>query len=319
MTSELYGGEPPTTWAEARTFGIGGSEAAALLGLNPWCSPYTLWCRKTGLIDPVQQTERMRWGHRLEDVIAQYYAEETGLTVDPARTASPVITGDCGREYFDDGVMFRNARRPWQLASVDRFVMCPNRGWGVLEIKNVGIRSRDKWKDGVPDYVRAQNLHYQSVLGLSWGAVAVLFGGNSPGLMDVEAEDGEIEELVGAETAFWLSLEAGEPPDPDGSESTRDTLAERYPKPEEGHVVALTDDALQWDRHYTEHSDLEKYHRNKKRGFETLLRAEIGAAQIATLASGVQWKSTEVAPVHMPEHTRKGYRKYTRSAPKVKR
>lgn len=317
-TSELYGGDPPATWAKARTYGIGGSEAPAVLGLNPWCSPYTLWCRKTGLIEGIEQTERMRWGHRLEDAIAEYYAEETGLKVFAVATTYNRPRA-ASVERYDDGMLFRNTERPWQLASVDRLVECPGRGLGVLEIKNVGVRSADKWKDGVPDYVRAQNLHYQSVLGLDWGAVAVLFGGNSPGFMDVEAAEGEVERLVAAEQAFWLSLDAGEPPEADGSESTRDTLAERFPKPEDGHVARLSDDAIAWDRAYAEHAEQEKYHKKKKRAFETLIRAEMGAAERATLASGVTWKSTTVEPVFLPEHTRKGYRKYTRSAPKAKR
>lgn len=341
MQTELYGADAPTTWAKARTYGIGGSDAAAVLGLNPWCSPYTLWCRKTGLIEPVKQTERMRWGHRLEEAIAAYYAEETKLRVERAGVFFQGGGGHHGLlaqgadgfevegrkpgplpwtfESFTDGALCRHRLRPWQLASVDRLVECPNRGWGVLEIKNVGIRSRDKWKGGVPDYVRAQNLHYQQVLGLDWGAVAVLFGGNDPGFMDVEAREGELDELLATEQAFWLSLEEDKPPAADGSESTRDTLAERYPDPAAGHRVALSDDAIVWDREYMVHKAQEKYHREKKRGFETLIRAEMAESQTATLASGVTWKSTAVAPVPMPEHVRAGYRKYTRTAPKAKR
>ena len=310
----LYGDDPPKMWVDARQHGIGGSDAAAVLGLNPWCSPYTLWCRKSGLLPPVEQTEAMAWGHRLEDAIAAYYAEKTGFEVWDEATAETI---NADREAYPDGVLYRNCERPWQLASVDRLIWDDNRQrLGVLEIKNVGERSRDKWADGVPDYVRAQNLHYQSVLGLDWGAVAVLFGGNAPGFMDVEPREGELEALLAAEAAFWASLESGEAPDPDPSESTRDTLSHLYPDAEPGRIVKLSDDALQWDRDLVEHKRLAKMHGQKAKGLETLIRAEIGSAEEGVLPSGVRWKTTTVAPTLVPTHERKGYRKYTRSVPK---
>ncbi len=321
-TQTLYGDEPPTSWVQARNIGIGGSDAAAVLGLNPWCSPYTLWCRKTGLLEPIKQTEGMAWGHRLEGVIADYYAEQTGFEISES-VYWRVPDGDLGTtaiaEEYVDGILSRNRERPWQLASVDRLVRCPDRGWGVLEIKNVGEYSRKYWDDGVPDYVRVQNLHYQSVLGLTWGAVAVLFGGKAPGFMDVVAEDGELERLVTAESAFWDSLARGEAPAPDGSESTRATVGEIFPAPEEGQSVTLPDDALMWDREHIEHKRLEKEHRTKARGFETLIRAQMGSAEVASLPSGVVWRSTRVGDTLVEEHTRKGYRKYSRREPRKKR
>ncbi len=318
-THGLYGSYIPTTWAKARTYGIGGSDAPTVLGLNPWCSPFTLWKRKAGLLPEIEQTTAMEWGHRLEDVIAAYYAEQTGMRITVANThVKARLSRNATIERYDDGALFRSNTRPWQLASVDRLVECPSRGWGVLEIKNVGERLREKWKDGVPDYVRAQNLHYQQVLGLEWGAVAVLFGGRDPGFMDVVAAPEEMDALLAAETAFWQSLVEGEPPPADGSESTRDAIAKLYPGPRGG-AIALSDEALEWDREYERHKALEKLHTRKARGYETLIRAEMRDSNVAILASGVRWTSSTIAPSEVEAHTRAGYRRYYRTPAKAKR
>lgn len=316
-THELYDSDVPTTWAKARTYGIGGSDAPAVLGLNPWCSPFTLWKRKAGLLPAIEQTTAMAWGHKLEDVIADYYAEQTGFEVEDVGFYPELL--DSVPEAYEDGTLQRHRDRPWQLASVDRLAFCSGRGLGVLEIKNVGERSRDKWEDGVPDYVRAQNLHYQQVLGLEWGAVAVLFGGNDPGFMDVVARPGEMKALLTAEQAFWDSLVEGEPPPADASESTRDALAKLYPNSSGEPAIALSDEALEWDREYLRNKELEKLHKRKARGYETLIRAEMKDSDAAILASGVRWTSTTIEPSDVKAHTRAGYRRYYRKEAKVKR
>ena len=72
MTAPVFVGnfEPGSPqWQAARARGIGGSEIAAVLGLSPWESRFSLWHRKMGLAAPVAQNDVMYWGNRLEGVI----------------------------------------------------------------------------------------------------------------------------------------------------------------------------------------------------------------------------------------------------------
>ena len=76
-------------WLRYRRKGIGGSDAAAVLGLSPFCTKRDLYYDKTG-IQAVVDEEEDNWvakevGHRLEDLVAEIYARQTGLKVYPIR------------------------------------------------------------------------------------------------------------------------------------------------------------------------------------------------------------------------------------------
>lgn len=68
-------------WLKLREAGIGSSEVATLLGVNPYETPYQLWLRKTGQLPPKEETQAMRMGHLLEPVVAELFHRETGLEV----------------------------------------------------------------------------------------------------------------------------------------------------------------------------------------------------------------------------------------------
>ena len=68
-------------WLEYRKDGIGSSEVATILGLNPWETPYQLWRRKKGLDAPKDETFAMKAGHYLEDAVSQFWSNETGREV----------------------------------------------------------------------------------------------------------------------------------------------------------------------------------------------------------------------------------------------
>lgn len=68
-------------WLAARTQGIGASEVATIVGLNPWETPYQLWRRKVGLDAPKPENTAMATGHILEDGVAQFWARATGREI----------------------------------------------------------------------------------------------------------------------------------------------------------------------------------------------------------------------------------------------
>lgn len=68
-------------WLAERKTGIGGSDAAAVLGISPWRTPVDVWLDKTGRKQPGEETEAMRIGAELEDFVARRYVERTGRQV----------------------------------------------------------------------------------------------------------------------------------------------------------------------------------------------------------------------------------------------
>jgi putative phage-type endonuclease len=183
-------------WLAARRAGIGGSDAAAVLGLSPWSSPLDVYLAKIGeAVDPAD-TPAMAWGRRLERVILDAYVEQAGVSVD-----APV------------GVyrLLRSSTRPWQIYSPD--AMADDR---LVEIKTA--RTSEGWGEpgtgDVPDVYAIQVQHGMAVTGLPRCDVAVLIGGSDFRVYTVERDDALIADLIAAEASFWRRVEARDPPPP---------------------------------------------------------------------------------------------------------
>ncbi len=81
MSTTIIRPKDRAEWLEYRKDGIGSSEVATILGLNPWETPfYQLWRRKKGWTPPSDETFAMKAGHYLEDAVSQFWADATGRT-----------------------------------------------------------------------------------------------------------------------------------------------------------------------------------------------------------------------------------------------
>ena len=146
-------------WLEARSTGIGGSDAAVIVGLNRWKSPFQLWLEKTGKAEPadLSENEYVYWGKVLEEAVAKRFCELTGKKVQRR-----------GLLQMDD--------YPYILASVDRMVVGENAG---LECKTCNGFAAKEWEDDeVPAAYYVQCQHYMMVTGCERWYIAVLIGGN---------------------------------------------------------------------------------------------------------------------------------------------
>lgn len=81
MATKIIRPESREEWLKYRESGIGSSEVATIVGLNPWESPYQLWRRKLGLDPAKQENFAMKAGHYLEDAVAQFWHDETGCEI----------------------------------------------------------------------------------------------------------------------------------------------------------------------------------------------------------------------------------------------
>src|SRR5690349_20262127 len=74
-------------WLAVRKTGIGSSDAAAAVGLNPNKSQLELWLEKTNhdanlpKPDPNDEASPMYWGTLLEPIVAAHYTRRTGHRV----------------------------------------------------------------------------------------------------------------------------------------------------------------------------------------------------------------------------------------------
>ncbi|WP_424183826.1 YqaJ viral recombinase family protein [Actinokineospora sp. G85] len=200
-------------WVAARASRLGGSEVAAVLGLSPYESRFSLWHKKKGLVPPTSDNDSMRWGRILESPIAAVFAEQHP-EARVRRTGSWV-----------------NRARPWQLATPDRLVALPDDERVLLEVKTAHDATGwgEPGTDEVPVYYRAQVLWQLDTLGLSRAFVAVLIGGSEYREYLVPYVADEVELLRAAAREFLGSLDRDERPNLDEHAVTYRTVRELHP------------------------------------------------------------------------------------------
>lgn len=205
-------------WDAARSgLCITATEIAAVMGLSPWQSRFSLWHKKAGLpTPPFTASPAMEWGVRLEEAVAQKWADEhPGMLPQTAGT-------------------WRHRDRDWQRATPDRLIyeitdkparpdaLVDPAPVGLLEIKT--SPTGEGWEDGVPVYYRAQILWQLDTLGMDRCHVALLVGGFDYREYTVEWDAADVELLRAEARAFLDSIERGERPAIDSSTATYQTV-----------------------------------------------------------------------------------------------
>lgn len=99
MSTTIIRPKDRNEWLKVRESGIGSSEVATIVGLNPWETPYQLWRRKVGIDSPKAENFAMKAGHYLEDAVSQFWQDETGHKVIKA-SAGDWIIRDNDRPYL---------------------------------------------------------------------------------------------------------------------------------------------------------------------------------------------------------------------------
>lgn len=224
-------------WLADRMTGIGASDAAAVLGVSSWKTPYQLWAEKSGLIeaDDISGNEWVKWGHRLEGVIAEAYEDESGRSVFRCR------------QYKIE----RHQEHEWMLCTPDAKQVDRDRGSGVLQIKTAGTFLAPKWEDEPPLSYQIQVQHELAVTGMEWGTLVVLIGGQRMLWFDIERNETFIGVLINAEREFWRRVTEQDPPPVDGSPATTAALKKLYPT-DNGEAIALPPEAIAWDERLVE-------------------------------------------------------------------
>lgn len=193
-------------WLKIRRAGIGGSDVAAICGLDGYKSPYGIYLDKRGEIPFDTDSEEARWGRRLEKVIAAGWSEDVGIPLLP----SP-------------GTVANRLRR-WMLANPDFLAGDPDRP-AIVEIKNRSAYQLNDWETGVPDGPALQAQWYMAVTGAVEAFVVALVGGNTLRWHRLARDQPLIETLIGIANRFRSDVLAGRAPVPDGSANTSFMLA----------------------------------------------------------------------------------------------
>jgi len=200
-------------WLKERKKGIGGSDASAILGLNPYKTNVQLWEEKVGLREPedISDKDYVKYGTDAEDMLRKLFAMDY-----PEYTVS----------HPDGFEMLWHPQYPFLFASLDAALAERETGRkGVLEIKTTNIlqsMQKEKWREQIPDNYYIQVLHYLLVTGWDFAILkAQLKYDYADGLMlvtkhyHIERLDvaDDVGILLKAEVKFWHQVEKKQRPD----------------------------------------------------------------------------------------------------------
>lgn len=215
-------------WLAARQKGIGASDAACIIGVNPWKTNLQLWEEKTGRSTPedIGEKPQVVYGKNAEDSLRSLFAldypqykvsyDEFGMIAN--RPEEPwlfaTLDGELEQTLYDDGA----------VAAKDRY--------GVLEIKTTEImhpRMWEEWSDGVPQHYYCQVLHQLLATGYSYAIlkaqiryrdykdpnpVSALRITTKHYYIDARSEQvrADMAYLLAAEKKYWLCVQNDTPP-----------------------------------------------------------------------------------------------------------
>lgn len=268
MGAELAAIDPTTgrdAWLAERRKGIGASEAPAALGLSPYQTPFGLWCLKTGAVPPAEETEAMRWGSRLEPVLAEAFAESTGLEI--ARSQ----------------VFRRHDGRPHLLATADGLTADGD----LVELKTISaFKAGELGEDGtdeLPDHWLVQAQQQMYVFGRPLVRFGVLVGGQRFRTYTVHRDDALLDAIIPRLDRFWSQVTSNTPPEATGRDAA--TLASL--RPSEGTRVELASPLLPGvASEYEEAGRLIRQLEEDRRALKARLIEAMGDAAVATLLDG---------------------------------
>lgn len=171
-------------WLAVRRGYIGGSDAGAIVGMNPYSSAFSVWAEKTGKVQEFEGNVATRVGTELEALVAKLFAEETGKAVQ--RCNFTLV----------------NPEYPFACANIDREIIGED---ALLEIKTTNSwENVKKFRNGeYPGMWYAQMTHYLAVTGARKAYLAVLIESRDFRIFELERDEEEIRALMDAEREFW--------------------------------------------------------------------------------------------------------------------
>lgn len=241
-------------WLTLRNSGIGGSDVATILGLNPYKTPLELYLSKVNNEHNDMPSESAYWGSTLENIVAQEFAKRTGFKVQHVN------------------YILRRPEDPWMMANIDRAVVNPTiaktvrlspekkyKSTGLLLSTDIGLECKtanqfmaDQWGESqleeikkgevttphkIPLYYETQVQWYMAVTGAKAFALAVLIGGNDFRAYWIARNDTVIEMIKQKCEAFMNNINTRTPPEPVNVDDIK-RLYER----DNGNYKPVTDD-----------------------------------------------------------------------------
>lgn len=244
---------PRDEWLDARRTGLGGSDMAAVLGVQEaFSSSAQVWLDKRGELPPTEPNAKMKAGHYFEPGIALWVADKFGLEPEPLG-------------------LLRDREAECLIATGDAKVAGRNAG---IEYKYVSYAAQSQWgPEGIADLTntprkyRVQCLHYLGITGADVWYLTPFIEGEGTRCYAVERDEETIAYMRERAIEWWeRHIVNGEVPEPTGHANEGQALASIYDSPTEkpvelGQDIADAVEAMEQakDRTKSEKTEADRY------------------------------------------------------------
>jgi len=257
-------------WLTERLGGIGASESAAILGYDPYQSPWSIWQKKVDqVIEDVDSGPMAEWGHRHESAIAQKFSEE-----------HPEFEIQDPGDYY---IEWATGLSVPMFCTPDR-ILYHGSEKSVLELKCAWYDRAKEFEDDLPIHYRIQVTHQMLCLGIEHAYYAVLLNGYDFRWYREELNEKFAQALVKKLTEFWELVQSKTAPATDWRNGTKQAIVAHYgvadvtiELPERMATVDSERERLKSQR-----ADIDR----KIKAYDNEIRAALGEATTGVLPDG---------------------------------
>lgn len=184
---------------------LGGSDASAILGMNPYRTNIELWQIKTGQMIPEDISDKpyVKYGTQAEEHLRELF-----------KLDFPEY-----QVFYEENNMWLNDKYPFAHASLDGWLVDQEGRKGVWECKTTNIlqsMQKEKWKDRIPDNYYIQILHYLMVTEFDFAVLKAQLKSEFNGEIYIQTKhykieraevQADIEILESSEKEFWKQVQ----------------------------------------------------------------------------------------------------------------
>lgn len=245
---------------ENRTKFIGSSDIAAIMGMSRRDTPLSVWAQKTGRVEKdLSANEAVEWGNRLEEPVAQKFAEEHGVKLMAYKKR------------------FKHDKYDFLSCELDRLITGTDE---IVECKTCSAWKANEWdEDEIPAEYILQVMFALGITGRKKGWIAVLIGGNKYKEREIEFDPEMYLQMIDTAVNFWNEYVLEDEP-PVAMVGDEDVLAELYPEEEREELDIIdAEDAEKYNELAKKREIYKKYVKEHKEGakeYENKLKQAIG-------------------------------------------
>lgn len=272
-------------WLDARHTLLTASDVAAILGHDHRKDALAVYVEKItprGPQEVIGIDDPRFWGSTLEQPILR------------------AVSDYYGWEYHRGGALLRSKSSPWLGATLDAEV-CIDGVWVDLEGKTTRVgKEWSEEEENIPTHIILQVQSQLLVTGAPYAVVFALLYGSTPCRVHMQPNP-ELHALIREESeAFMERVRLLDPPPPGATEASARALARLHPV-DDGSVVSLPREAMEWTRELQELAEQMKLLEKRQLHLKNLIKESIGDAQFGVLPDAVggkrcwRWKLQERA------------------------